>query len=99
MHDRDQRRAINDERRPPKYDVERVAEVLLREAIEQHPTRLTADELIRRIVADPGDTEEIRVAGEAILELHRSTLIRYDDEKKLVVPTQAALRAHELLIT
>lgn len=83
----------------PQYDVERVAEVLLREVIEQHPKHVTADELIRRIVADPGDTEEIRVAGEAILELHRSTLIHYDGEKKLVVPTQAALRAHELLIT
>jgi hypothetical protein len=80
----------------PKYDREKVGEAILFEVIEQHPTRLTVDEIMLRIVADSDDTAEVQTATEAALDLRRSGLVRYRNDDRLVEPTQAALRAHAL---
>lgn len=80
----------------PKYDHERVGEAILFEVIEQHPTRLTIEEIMLRIVADSDDTAEVQTASEATLDLRRSGLVRYRNDDRLVEPTQAALRAHAL---
>jgi hypothetical protein len=82
---------------PPKYNPEIVGEVILTEVIEHHPTRLTVDELALRIVADPNDDEEVDTATDAVRDLRRSGLVRYRSDDLLVEPTQAALRAFELL--
>ncbi len=70
---------------------------MLIEIIEQHPTRLTVDELVSRIVADRDDGREVETATEAIRNLRRSALVRYHDDDELVEPTQAALRSYALL--
>jgi len=82
----------------PKYDPVKVGRTLLFEIIEQHPTRLTVDELVLRIVADLEDSVEVETATEAIHDLRRSSLVRYRDDDELVEPTQAALRAYALLV-
>jgi hypothetical protein len=82
---------------PPKYNSTRVGEVILIEIIEQHPARLTVDELALRIVSDPDDGEEVETATDAVRDLRRACLVRYRNDDRLVEPTQAALRAHELL--
>jgi hypothetical protein len=83
---------------PPKYNPTLVGETILIEIIEQHPTRLTVDELALRIVSDPDDSGEVEAATDAIRDLRRACLVRYRNDDRLVEPTQAALRAHELLI-
>jgi hypothetical protein len=80
----------------PKYDREKVGEAILFEVIEQHPTRLSVEEIMLRIVSDSDDTAEVQTAGEAMLDLRRSGLVRFRNDDRLVEPTQAALRAHAL---
>jgi hypothetical protein len=81
---------------PPKYNPKLVEETMLIEIIELHPTRLTGDELVLRIVADPDDVREVKTAIEAIRNLKRSALVRHRCDK-LVEPTPAALHSYELL--
>jgi len=81
----------------PRYDPEIAARASLLEVIEQHPTRLTVDELALRITAYPDDRRAVETAREAVRELRRECLVRYRSDDQLVEPTQAALRAYELL--
>lgn len=81
----------------PKYDPEVVERVVLEEAIDLHPQRLTAPELALRIVTNPDDRMEMETAIQAIRELRRSGLLRYRDDDEVVEPTPSALRAHALL--
>lgn len=53
----------------PNYDLEIVTQATLTEVIEQHPLRLTVDELALRIVNNPGDYREVEIAIEAIDDL------------------------------
>lgn len=81
----------------PNYDLEIVTQATLTEVIEQHPLRLTVDELALRIVNNPGDYREVEIAIEAIDDLRRAGVVRYHSDDRLVEPTQAAMRTHELL--
>jgi hypothetical protein len=80
----------------PQYNPEIVGQVILLEVLEQHPARLTVDELALRIVADPCDLTEVETATNAIRDLRRACLVRYRNDDRLVEPTQAALRMHAL---
>jgi hypothetical protein len=82
---------------PPKYNPALVEQVILEEAIELHPQRLTVGELSLRIVADPDDRMEVETVTHAIRDLRRSGLFRYRNDDQLVEPTHAALRACALL--
>lgn len=78
---------------PPKYDPTLVEQVILEEAIELHPQRLTVGELSLRIVSDPEDSMEVETATHAIRDLRRSGLLRYRNDDEVVEPTHAAFRA------
>jgi len=86
-----------DSAHPAIYDPEIVAQVIFLEVIEHHPTRLTMDELTQRIVTDPDDRCQVETAMEALCDLRRACLVRYRNDDRVVEPTQAALRAHDLL--
>lgn len=83
---------------PPKYDPALVEQLILEEAIELYPQRLTVGELSLRIVADPDDGLEVETAIHAIRDLRRSGLFRYRNDDQVVEPTHAALRAAQLLL-
>jgi len=71
--------------------------VILEEAIELHPQRLTVGELSLRIVSDPEDSMEVEAATHAIRDLRGSGLLRYRNDDGVVEPTHAAIRAAALL--
>ena len=81
---------------PPKYNPEVVAQVILEEAVELHPERLTARELSLKIISDPDDAKEVETAAQAIRNLRKFGLFS-DRDDEIVEPTQAALRAVALL--
>jgi hypothetical protein len=64
--------------------------------VELHPRRLTASELVLRIVADPDDRREVEIVTQAIGSLRQFGLLR-DRDDEVVEPTPAALRAVSLL--
>jgi hypothetical protein len=78
---------------PPKYDPALVEQVILEEAIDMHPQRLTVGELSLRIVSDPDDSWEVETATHAIRDLRRSGLLRYRNDDEVVEPTHAAISA------
>jgi hypothetical protein len=78
-----------------KYDSDVVGGIALLEIIE-NPRSMTVREIALRIVADPGDCLEMNTAIRAICELRRFCLVRYGDDE-LIEPTQAAVRARDLL--
>jgi hypothetical protein len=78
---------------PPKYDLALVGQVILEEALELHPQRLTVGELALRIVGDPDDGVEVETVTEAIRNLRRSGLVRYRNDDQVVEPTHAAFSA------
>jgi hypothetical protein len=82
---------------PPKYNPAVVAQVILEEAVELHPERLTARELSLRIITDPGDRREVETATQAIRDLKQSGLFGEGDADGVVEPTPAALHAVALL--
>jgi hypothetical protein len=88
--------AVADRTTPPKYNSRLVERVLLDEAIELHPQRLTVSELCLRIVSDPEDGREVETAADALCNLRRSGLVRYRNDDRIVEPTHAALCAHVL---
>ena len=67
--------------------------MILREATELHPQRLTVEELSLRIVSDPEDHWEVETAANAIRDLRRSGLVRYRNDDQVVEPTHAAISA------
>jgi hypothetical protein len=81
---------------PPKYNVAVVEAVLLEVAAELHPQHLTTGELRLKIVSDPGDSQEVETATQAIRNLCEFGLFR-DRGDEIVEPTPAALRAVALL--
>lgn len=82
---------------PPQYDPTTVGRLLLEEAAELHPRRLTVRELSQRIVIDPDDSREVETATNAIRSLRQSGLLAYQDDDEVVEPTPAACRVFELL--
>jgi hypothetical protein len=81
----------------PNYKPELVEQVLLEVAVDLYPACLTAPELSLKIAANPDDNREIETITEAIHELRRCRLFRYRRDSEAVKPTEAALRAVELL--
>jgi hypothetical protein len=81
----------------PNHNPALVEQVVLEEAVEQHPVRLTIAELTLRIAANPDDRSEVKTIEQAIWELRRSGLVRYRDGEEVVEPTYTALRAASLL--
>jgi hypothetical protein len=81
----------------PNYRPNLVEEALFVEAVDLHPLRLTIPELSLKIAANPHDGREMETIAEAIRELRRCGLFRYRNDDEVVEPTQAALRAFELL--
>jgi hypothetical protein len=88
---------VTDRDTPPKYDVAIVEAVMLEVAAELHPEHLSTSGLSLKIVSDPDDSREVETAARAVRELRRCCLFRYRDDGEAVEPTQAALRAVELL--
>ena len=82
---------------PPKYNPAIVAQVILEEAVELHPQCLTADDLSRRVIADPDDHREFEAASQGIWNLKRAGLFCAESDDQRVVPTEAALLAFALL--
>jgi len=82
---------------PPVYRPKLVEDALLGAAVDLHPARLTIPELSLKVAANPHDGREMETITEAIRELRRCGLFRYRDDDEIVEPTQAALRAFELL--
>lgn len=80
----------------PNYNPALVRQVILDEALELHPQRLTIRELSLRIVSDPKDSTEVEAATEAICDLRRSGLLRYRNDDQVVEPTHAAFSAAEI---
>lgn len=80
----------------PNYNPAQVRQVILDEALELHPQRLTIRELSLRVVSDPEDSMEIETATEAICNLRRSGLLRYRNDDQVVEPTHAAFSAAEI---
>lgn len=70
---------------------------VLEEAIELHPERLTIDELVLRIAADPDDGTQVEAIRQATRELRRSGLLNYRNDDEVVEPTHAAMTAYTLL--
>lgn len=87
---------MTDSETPPKYDVAIVEAVVLEMAAELHPQRLTANDLLLRIVSDPDDSREVGTATHAIRSLRELGLLS-DRDDEVVEPTPAALRACALL--
>jgi hypothetical protein len=63
---------------------------LLSLIVSLHPSHLTAEELVREMVADPRDEAEGNAVRNAIGSLCRSGLVREIGET--IAPTHAALR-------
>lgn len=80
----------------PNHDPASVRQVILDEALELHPQRLTVRELSLRIVSDPEDDLEIETATDALRDLRRSGLLRYRNDDRVVEPTHAAFSAAEI---
>jgi hypothetical protein len=87
---------MNDNRTPPKYNVEIVEAAILEVAAELHPEHLSEDELSLKIVSDPNDRREVETAAQAIRGLREFGLFKDRDDEN-VEPTPAALRAFALL--
>jgi hypothetical protein len=83
---------------PPKYDTATVARLILEEAGELHPQRLTAAELSARIVTDPDDRREVETAARAIRVLRRTGLFEPEDGDEIARPTRVALFSLALLV-
>lgn len=81
---------------PPKYDLEIVEFATLAMAAELHPERLSVDGLLLKIVSDPDDDREVKVAARAIRNLRELGLFKNRDDE-IVELTPAALRAVALL--
>ena len=78
----------------PFTELERIA---ITEILQLYP--LTIPELIMRVALDPDDEatkDRIRVATR---DLRRDGLVRYRDDDGVVIPTRAAIRMNELLMT
>jgi hypothetical protein len=66
-------------------------------AITVSPERLTIDELVTQVVQDPDDRAERNSARNAIRDLRKAGLLRYQNAAEVVEPTHAAIRAYFLL--
>jgi hypothetical protein len=82
-------------------DVSSPAEVLeqavFTAVIALSPERLTIDELVAQVVQDPADRAERDSARNAIRDLRKAGLLRYENAAEVVEPTHAAIRAYGLL--
>jgi hypothetical protein len=74
----------------------RVESALIQRVLYLHPTRMTADELVRDLTGDDADFAARDEVERAIRELTGSGLL-HRAEDGLVTPTRAALHFSELL--
>jgi hypothetical protein len=76
----------------PQHDVAVVEALLLEVAAELHPEHLSTGGLLRRIVTDPDDAQEIETGVQAIHNLREFSLVA-DRDDEIVEPTPAGIRA------
>jgi hypothetical protein len=81
----------------PNYDISRAQGVILEVAAELHPEHLSTGGLLRRIVVDPDDAQEIETGAQAICNLREFGLFA-DRDDEILEPTPAAIRAVALLV-
>jgi hypothetical protein len=74
----------------------RVESALLQRVLDLHPTRVTADELVRDLAGEDADFGARDAVERAIRELTGAGLLHRTDDG-LVTPTRAALHFGELL--
>ena len=80
----------------PAHDLKIVEGAVLEMAVELHPTRLSAEGLLQRIVSKRADALEIETARQAIANLRESGVFHEHDDG-LLEPTRPALRTAGLL--
>ena len=68
---------------------------VLQHLLALHPTQITFDELLRELAEDPSDFAQRDAVERAVRDLASAGLLHRRDA--FVLPTQAALRCHELL--
>ena len=86
---------ICDESKTTLAEDESVESAVLRQLLELHPTRLTAEELIRELGGDGGGFAERDAVERAVRDLSAVGLLHRSE--RFVEPTRAALRFSDLL--
>lgn len=81
---------------PPGHNLEVVEGAVLEVAVELHPTHLSAEDLLQRIVSKRADAREIETTRQAIANLREFDILRERDDGGLE-PTQPTLRTAGLL--
>lgn len=87
---------MNDSRAQPGHDLRVVESAVLEIAVELHPTLLTAESLLQRIVSRRADALELATARQAIANLRSSGVFHEHDDGTLE-PTRPTLRTARLL--
>lgn len=80
----------------PGHDLEIVEGAVLEMAVELHPTHLSEEDLLQRIVSKRADALELETTRQAIANL-RELGILSEREDGLLEPTQPTLRTAGLL--
>ncbi|HKI66530.1 MAG TPA: hypothetical protein VJ989_04610 [Solirubrobacterales bacterium] len=80
----------------PGHDLRVVESAMLEMAVELHPTHLSAEGLLQRIVSKRADALEIETARQAIANLRESGVFHEHDDG-LLEPTRPTLRTAGLL--
>jgi hypothetical protein len=88
--------AANEENLTNRDEDTRVESALLQRVLDLHPTRVTADELVRDLAGEEADFAARDAVERAIRELTGAGLLHRTDDN-LVTPTRAALHFGELL--
>jgi hypothetical protein len=89
--------AANEEDLTNEGEDARVESALLQRVLDLHPTRVTADELVRDLAGDEADFGARDSVERAIRELTGAGLLHRADDG-FVTPTRAAVHFGELLI-
>ena len=87
---------MNDSRAQPGHDLRVVESAVLEIAVELHPTHLTAENLLQRVVSKRADALKIETARQAIASLRESGVFHEHDDG-LLEPTRPTLRTAGLL--
>jgi hypothetical protein len=80
----------------PGHDLKIVEGAVLEMAVELHPTHLSAEDLLRRIVSKQADALELETTRQAIANLRELDILR-EREDGTLAPTQPAMRTAALL--
>jgi hypothetical protein len=84
-----------DEIRTPDEDDAAIETAVLMQLLALQPARLSFEELLREVAADPDDFGERDSVERAVRDLAAAGLLRRDGE--LLTPSRAALRFDQLL--